>query len=87
MEDNNRFDTNTGDLGSGSLLYGTEPQPQADESGQSAAYGAGLTPQESAPARAVKPDAECGTQSEPAQQTEPAESATGLQQTEPAESA
>lgn len=54
MEENNKFETNTGDLGGGSLLYGAAPQPQTAESGHSAAYGTELTPQEHETVRGVE---------------------------------
>lgn len=53
MEENNKIETNTEGSGSGSMLYGTESQPQAQESGNSSVYGAG--PQGTSPVQLTKP--------------------------------
>ena len=47
MEENNKYETK--ENGSGSALYGTEPQPQKDENIYSSVYGTKLEPQEEVP--------------------------------------
>ena len=75
MEENNKFETNTDSSGSGSMLYGAEPQPQAEESGHSSVYGAESQAQDTTPVQLTKP-------SEPEQ---PLQSTTPVQLTKPSE--
>ncbi|MDE6939358.1 MAG: hypothetical protein K2P40_00205, partial [Lachnospiraceae bacterium] len=78
MEENNRFETNTDGSASGSVLYNSEPQPQAAESGSSSVYGAAS----SSPVQLTKPsEAETGTV--PVQLSKPSEPQPGAAQTEP----
>lgn len=78
MEENNRFETNTDGSASGSVLYNSEPQLQAAESGSSSVYGAAS----SSPVQLTKPsEAETGTV--PVQLSKPSEPQPGAAQTEP----
>lgn len=78
MEENNRFETNTDGSASGSVLYNTEPQPQAAESGSSSVYGAAS----SSPVQLTKPS-EPGPGAVPVQLAKPSEPQPGAAQTEP----
>ena len=55
MEENNKYETK--ENGSGSALYGTEPQPQEDKNTYSSVYGTKLEPQETeTPVQQTKPE-------------------------------
>jgi len=55
VEENNKYETK--ENGSGSALYGTEPQPQEDKNTYSSVYGTKLEPQETeTPVQQTKPE-------------------------------
>ncbi len=71
MEENNKFETNTDSSGSGSMLYGVEPEPQTEGSGHSAVYGDEFQPQNTAPSEPLQLSEPQNT--EPVQLTKPSE--------------
>ncbi len=85
MEENNKFETNTDSSGSGSMLYGEEPQQQAEGSGYSSVYGMESQPQATTPVQLAKPlETEPDSQDAAAVQVnESSESATPPQVTTP----
>ncbi len=80
MEENNKFETNTDSSGSGSMLYGAEPEPQTEGSGHSAVYGDEFQPQNTAPSEPLQLSEPQNT--EPVQLTKPSEQSEP-QNTEP----
>ena len=80
MEENNKFETNTDGSGSGSMLYGAEPEPQTEGSGHSAVYGDEFQPQNTAPSEPLQLSESQNT--EPVQLTKPSEQSEP-QNTEP----
>lgn len=73
MEENNKFETSTDSSGSGSMLYGPEPQQQREESGHSSVYGTELQQPSTAPVPLTKPTEPEQPVPEPVQLAKPTE--------------